>query len=69
MAARLLAEDDRKTWVFPIIGFSTDLCVQFSEKNEIYDEELWNGYFFLCGREWMGCFFFFCCGSKRLNGS
>ena len=27
-----MSDDDRKTWVFPIVGFSTDLCVQFSER-------------------------------------
>ena len=27
-----MSDDDRKTWVFPIVGFSTDLCVRFSER-------------------------------------
>ena len=51
-----MSDDDRKTWVFPIVGFSIDLCVQFSERMRSMMRSF--------GMD----FFFFGCGSKRSNG-
>jgi hypothetical protein len=48
MAARCVADAERKTGVLPIFEFSTDLCDQFA-KNRI----------FVVGGFWMGFFFFF----------
>ena len=68
MEAREISDDDWKTRVFPIVCFSIDLCVRFSERMRSVMRSFGMIFFFFLWQRMDGIFFFFLkCGSGRIE--